>query len=238
MSNNKSKFYVVATPIGNLDDFSFRAVEILKSVDFILAEDTRVSKKLLKYFEINIESNQIFSYNSFSSQEKNNKIIEELKNGKNIALISDAGTPTISDPGFKIISEIQEKLQKKNRKEVEIISIPGPCALISALSVSGISSAQFVFYGFFPRKKGRKTLIEEIKNSQKTSIFYESPHRLLKTLQLFSENLTENRKIFIARELTKLYEEKIFGSPQEVLEFFEKNSSKVKGEFVIIVSGL
>ena len=233
MSKNlkKTKFYVVATPIGNLGDISFRAIEILKSVDFILAEDTRVTKKLLSFYEI---EQKVFSYNAHASEDKSNKILEELKNGKNIALVSDAGTPTISDPGFKIISKVREKISEK----VDIIPIPGPSALISAFSISGISSAQFTFYGFFPRKKGRQTLITEIKDSQRTSVFYESPHRLLKTLQLLAENLDENRNIFVARELTKIYEEKILGSPQEVFEFFEKFSEKVRGEFVIIIDAL
>lgn len=226
----KTKFYVVATPIGNLGDFSFRAIEVLKTVDFILAEDTRVTKKLLQHYEI---KNEIFSYNSFSSETKNNKILAKLKSGKNIALVSDAGTPTISDPGFKIISQIIEKLEN----EVEIIPIPGPSALTTALSVSGISSAQFTFYGFFPRKKGRKTLIEKIKNSKRTSVFYESPHRLEKTLQLLSENLSEQRIVFVARELTKIYEEKISGSPQEIWQFFKDHPQKIRGEFVVIVKG-
>ena len=226
----KTKFYVVATPIGNLGDMSFRAVEVLKSVDFILAEDTRVTKKLLQHYKI---KNEIFSYNSFSSETKNNKILEELAGGKIIALVSDAGTPTISDPGFKIISQIIENLGNK----VEIIPIPGPSALITALSISGISSARFTFYGFFPRKKGRKMLIEEIETSKKTSVFYESPHRLEKTLQLLSENLSEQRVVFVARELTKIYEEKIFGSPQKVFGFFKDHHQKIKGEFVIIVNG-
>ena len=230
MSKNfkKTKFYVVATPIGNLGDISFRAIETLKSVDFILAEDTRVTKKLLSFYEI---EQKVFSYNTHASEDKSNKILEELKNGKNIALVSDAGTPTISDPGFKIISKVREKISER----VDIIPIPGPSALISAFSISGISSAQFTFYGFFPRKKGRQTLITEIKDSQRTSVFYESPHRLLKTLQLLAENLDEDRKVFVARELTKIYEEKILGSPQEVFEFFEKFSEKVRGEFVIII---
>ena len=224
------KFYVVGTPIGNLDDISFRAVEILKSVDFILAEDTRVSGRLLKHFEID---KKMYSYNSHSSEAKSEKIISELEAGKNIALISDAGTPTISDPGVKIISELREKYQS----DIDIIPIPGPTALISAISVSGFLASEFVFYGFLPQKKGRETIFKEIGENNKTSIFYESPHRLLKALNSLEKFCGPERKIFVARELTKIYEEKRYGSVEEVKKYFEENQNKIKGEFVICVEG-
>ena len=226
----KGKLYVVGTPIGNLEDISFRTLEVLKSVDFILAEDTRVSGKLLKHFEI---EKKMYSYNSHTSEAKAEKIMEELEAGKNIALISDAGTPTISDPGVKIISELREKFQS----DIEIIPIPGPTALISAISVSGFPASEFIFYGFLPHKKGRETIFREIAESKKTSIFYESPHRFLKALNSIFEICGPERKIFIARELTKIYEEKRYGSVEEVKKYFEENENKVKGEFVIVVSG-
>ena len=222
------KFYVVATPIGNLEDITFRAVEILKSVDFILAEDTRVSGRLLKQFGI---EKKMFSYNSHASEAKSEKIFEELEAGKNIALISDAGTPTISDPGVKIISELREKFQS----EVEIIPIPGATALISAISVSGFPASEFVFYGFLPHKKGRETIFKEIAENNKTSVFYESPHRLLKALGSLEKFCGSERKIFVARELTKIYEEKRWGSVEEVKKYFSENPEKIRGEFVICV---
>ena len=196
------KLYIVATPIGNLKDITFRAVEILKSVNFILTEDTRVSGKLLKHFEI---EKKMYSYNSHASEAKSEKIIQELEEGKNIALISDAGTPTISDPGVKIVSELREKFGSN----IDIIPIPGATALISAISVSGFPASEFVFYGFLPHKKGRETIFKEISELNKTAIFYESPHRLLKALDSLEKFCNKERKIFIARELTKFYEEKL-----------------------------
>ena len=226
----KGKLYVIATPIGNLDDMTFRAVEILKLVDFILAEDTRVSGKLLKHFQI---EKKMFSYNSHSSEAKSEKIVQELEEGKNIALISDAGTPTISDPGVKIISELREKFQS----EIEIIPVPGATALISALSVSGFPASEFIFYGFLPHKKGRETIFKEIAENPKTSVFYESPHRFLKALDSLEKFCGLERKIFIARELTKIHEEKRYGSVEEVKKYFSENPDKVRGEFVICVQG-
>ncbi|HIP33395.1 MAG TPA: 16S rRNA (cytidine(1402)-2'-O)-methyltransferase [Bacteroidia bacterium] len=228
--NKKGKFYVVGTPIGNLSDMTFRAVEILKSVDFILTEDTRVSGKLLKHFEID---KKMYSYNSHASEAKSEKIMEELESGKSIALISDAGTPTISDPGVKIISELREEFQS----EIEIIPIPGATALISAISVSGFPASEFIFHGFLPHKKGRETIFKEINDSKRTSVFYESPHRLTKALDSLEKFCGPERKIFVARELTKLYEEKRWDSVEEVKKFFRENEGKVRGEFVICVKG-
>jgi len=228
--NKKGKFYVVGTPIGNLSDMTFRAVEILKSVDFILTEDTRVSGKLLKHFEID---KKMYSYNPHASEAKSEKIMEELESGKSIALISDAGTPTISDPGVKIISELREEFQS----EIEIIPIPGATALISAISVSGFPASEFIFHGFLPHKKGRETIFKEINDSKRTSVFYESPHRLTKALDSLEKFCGPERKIFVARELTKLYEEKRWDSVEEVKKFFRENEGKVRGEFVICVKG-
>ncbi|MCK5588796.1 MAG: 16S rRNA (cytidine(1402)-2'-O)-methyltransferase [Candidatus Pacebacteria bacterium] len=227
-----SKFFVVATPIGNLDDISFRAIEILKSVDLVLAEDTRVSKKLFDRYKINTK---LDSYNSFSTERKKNKIIDLLRDKKDIALISDAGTPTISDPGVKIVSDLYKEFG--NNPEIEIIPIPGASAVLSALSVSGFPSSEFIFYGFLPHKKGRETIFKEITENKKTSVFYESPHRLTKALDSLEKFCEKDREIFVARELTKMYEEKIRGGVKEVKEFFDKNSKKIRGEFVIVVSG-
>ncbi len=226
-------FYLVATPIGNMADITFRAVEILKSVDFILAEDTRVSGKLLKYYDI---KTRMISYNSHSKDSTRENIFKLLKEGKNLALISDAGTPTISDPGVKIVSEIQEHFKEEiEDKIIDIIPIPGASAVLSALSVSGFTASEFIFYGFLPHKKGRQSIFKEISKNTKTSVFYESPNRMEKALLSMIEFCGEDKKIFVAREITKLYEEKIFGTALEVKKYFEENSKKIRGEFVIVV---
>lgn len=226
-----SKLYIIATPIGNLEDITLRALKIFKEVDFILCEDTRVTKKLLDKYEIKTPT---ISYHSFSGKVKTDKILELLEEGKNLALVSDAGTPTISDPGFMLVSEVKEKFGDK----VLILPIPGPSALISALSVSGLPADSFTFFGFLPHKKGKQTILSEILNSKKTAVFYESPHRILKTLNMLkelSENSDINRKIVIARELTKMFEQVISGDINEVIKYFEDNSDKVKGEFAVVI---
>ncbi len=228
-----SKFYIVATPIGNLEDITFRAIDILKSVDLILAEDTRVTRRLLDKYEI---KNNLDSYNSFSTESKKNKIINLLKDNKGIALVSDAGTPTISDPGVKIVSDLYQEFG--DNPEIEIIPIPGASAVLSALSVSGFPSSEFTFYGFLPHKKGRQTIFKEIAENKKTAVFYESPHRLLKAINSLEEFCEDDRKIFVARELTKIYEQKVRGTVKEVKRYFEKNNDKIRGEFVIVVSGV
>jgi len=221
--------YIIGTPIGNLEDITLRALRILKEVDFVLCEDTRVTRKLLDKYEIKTPT---ISYHSFSGQIKTDKILELLKEGKNIALVSDAGTPTISDPGFQLVSQVKEKLGDK----VMVSPIPGPSALISALSVSGLPADAFTFYGFLPRKKGKQTIVKEILNSKRTSVFYESPHRIIKTLNLIKE-LSENQeiKIVIARELTKMFEQVISGDIDKIIKYFEDNPDKIKGEFVVVV---
>ena len=226
-----SKFYVVATPIGNMGDITLRAIETLKSVDLILCEDTRETKKILDKYNID---KPMMSYHAQSKLAKIDKIFELLSEGKNLALVSDAGTPGISDPGAMLISQIKNNL----RDSVDVIPIPGPTALITALSASGLPIHEFTFLGFLPHKKGRETLFKEIASSKRTMVFYESPHRILKTLEsLVKFCPKENqKKVCIARELTKIYEEFKTGSPAEILEYFKNNKDKQRGEFTVIVS--
>ena len=223
-----SKFYVIATPIGNMGDITLRAIETLKNVDLILCEDTRETKKILDKYNI---SKPTMSYHSQSKLAKTDKIFELLEEGKDLALVSDAGTPTISDPGALLISKIKLHLDGG----VEVIPIPGATALITALSVSGLPTHEFTFLGFLPHKKGRETLFKEIAQSKRTMIFYESPHRISKTLESLVK-FCPGKKICIARELTKIYEELKNGTPAEILEYFNKNPDKKRGEFVVIVS--
>ena len=220
--SDKGRLYIVATPIGNLKDFTFRAIDTLKEVDFVFAEDTRNSIQLVKHY--NIET-KIDSYHEHNNVKKIPKIINLLNEGKNIALISDAGTPTISDPGYKLIRACIDE-------EINIIPIPGASAVTAALSASGLPSDSFFFLGFLPHKKGRKKKISFLKSLDNTIIIFESPHRLLKTLKELHDELGE-RPVVVARELTKLYEEIIRGNFDSIIEYFE--SKKVKGEIVIII---
>ncbi len=228
---NISNLYIVATPIGNLSDITFRALDVLKSVDLILCEDTRVTKKLLDRYGI---SKPTISYHSQSKLSKIDKIIEMLRGGKSLALVSDAGTPTISDPGSFLISKIREELDNL----VSIIPIPGATALTTVLSATGFPSSDFLFLGFLPHKKGRQTIFQEILHSKRTVIFYESPHRFIKTLESLKGLLSPDRKIAIGRELTKIYEEIKIATAEELLAYYAKNQDRVRGEFVIIVSAL
>ena len=217
------KLYLVATPIGNLEDITLRAINVLKNVDLIAAEDTRHTLKLLNHLEI---SKPMISCHRHNENEKSNKIIEKLKEGKNIAIVSDAGTPGISDPGEEVVKEaIKENIQ--------IIPIPGACAAINALIVSGIDTKEFYFLGFLPlNKKLRKEKLNEIKNINKTIILYEAPHKILNTINDL-ENILENRQVVFAREITKIHEEFIRGTIKEIKEKIENP----KGEFVIIIEG-
>ena len=217
------KLYLVATPIGNLEDITLRAINVLKNVDLIAAEDTRHTLKLLNYLEI---SKPMISCHRHNENEKLNKIIEKLKEGKNIAIVSDAGTPGISDPGEEVVKEaIKENIQ--------IIPVPGACAAINALIASGIDTKEFYFLGFLPlNKKLRKEKLDEIKNINKTIILYEAPHKLLNTINDL-ENILENRQIVFAREITKIHEEFIRGTIKELKAKVENP----KGEFVIIIEG-
>ena len=225
-----SKFYVVATPIGNLGDITFRAIETLKSVDLILCEDTRETKKILDKYGI---VKPTMSYHAQSKLAKTDKIFKLLEEGKNLALVSDAGTPGISDPGALLVSKIREK--NKLRYSVDVIPVPGPSAVIAALSASGLPTHEFTFLGFLPHKKGRETLFKEIAVSERTMVFYESPHRILKTLESLVK-FCPDKKVCLARELTKIYEEFKTGTPAEVLEYLNKNKEKQRGEFTVIVA--
>ena len=216
------KLFVVGTPIGNLADITYRAVDTLNSVDFIFAEDTRVSKKLLNHYNID---KKIYSYHDHSKDSEVEKLTNLLESGNDVALISDAGTPTVSDPGYRLIRECV-------KKGVDIVPIPGPSAVTAALSVAGLPSDSFTFVGFLPQKKGRIKKIEQLSEINNTIILFESPHRLLKTLnQLFE--ILGNRQVAIGRELTKLYEEIIRGNLKDVSQEFSKKS--VKGEIVIMI---
>lgn len=221
--------YVVATPIGNLEDITLRALRVLKEVDVVVCEDTRVTKKLLNAYEI---SKETVSYHSQSGEAKEEKILGMIRSGKTIALVSDAGTPTISDPGSKIVSLVREKLP-----ETKIAVVPGASAVTAALSVAGVPVSDFLFLGFLPHKKGRETLFKEISQEERTVVFYESPHRIEKTLHSLSEHLSDRKSVTIARELTKMYEEVRKGSAADLISYFENNKEAIRGEFVVIVSG-
>lgn len=225
-----SKFYVVATPIGNMGDITLRAIETLKSVDLILCEDTRETKKILDKYSINKPT---MSYHAQSKLAKTDKIFEFLSEGKNLALVSDAGTPGISDPGAMLVSQIKDN--PNLRHGVDVIPIPGVTAVITALSAAGLPTHEFTFLGFLPHKKGRETLFKEIAGAKRTMVFYESPHRILKTLESLAK-FCPDKKVCIARELTKIYEEFKTGSSAELLEYLKKNPVKQKGEFTVIVS--
>ena len=220
-----SKLYLIPTPIGNLKDITLRALEVLKNVDSILAEDTRKTKKLLNHYNI---SAQLDSYHQHNEHRKLQKIITELKSGMTYALVSDAGTPSISDPGFLLVRECI-----KNNIDVE--TLPGATAFVPALANSGLSSEKFVFEGFLPVKKGRSKILLKLADEPRTIILYESPHRLLKTLDALIKYLGNDRQASISRELTKLYEETKRGSLDELYEYFSKKN--IKGEFVIVISG-
>jgi 16S rRNA (cytidine1402-2'-O)-methyltransferase len=222
-----SVLYVVATPIGNLEDITLRAIRILGEVDYVLCEDTRMTRKLLSHYEIKTPT---ISYHANSKITKLEKIIELLEEGKNLALVSDAGTPAISDPGVQLVEEIYKKLP-----DVKVLAVPGASALTSAISVAGVPSARFEFLGFLPHKKGRETLFSEIAATNKTIVFYESPHRIIKTLESLAKHCPE-KNITIAREITKIYETLTRGKPAEILQHYDENPEEVRGEFVVIVS--
>ncbi|MEJ5964424.1 16S rRNA (cytidine(1402)-2'-O)-methyltransferase [Pedobacter immunditicola] len=219
------KLFLVPTPIGNLEDMTFRAIRVLKEADIILAEDTRTSAPLLKHFGIDKKA---YSHHQHNEHKATSEIIRFLKEGKKVALISDAGTPAISDPGFYLVREVI-----KNDLEVECL--PGATAFVPALVNSGLPADSFVFEGFLPVKKGRQTRMKKLAEEERTIILYESPHRLLKTLEEFSQFFGEDRQASVSRELTKLYEETVRGTLAEIKSHFENNI--LKGEFVICVAG-
>jgi 16S rRNA (cytidine1402-2'-O)-methyltransferase len=221
-----SKLYIVPTPIGNLEDITLRALTTLKEVDFILAEDTRQSLKLLKHF--NIEK-RLIAHHQHNEHKTIERIIDSLKNGENVALVSDAGTPAISDPGFLLTRECI-------KHGIEVETLPGATAFVPALVNSGFPCDKFVFEGFLPHKKGRQTRLNFLKEETRTIIFYESTHRLLKTLTQFAEFFGEERPVSVSRELTKLHEETVRGTVKEVIEYY--NNNVTKGEIVIVVHGI
>lgn len=221
---NTGILYIIATPIGNLGDITLRALETLKKVDLIVCEDTRVTKKLLERYEINVPTLSYFQHSKLS---KVDQIIGELKAGKNIALVTDAGTPGISDPGSKLVQEAVFQ-------GINAIPIPGASTLGAIISVAGIDLQKFIFLAFPPHKKGRETFFKEAINAPYPVIYFESPHRVIKNLELL-KTLGAEKKIILGRELTKMFEEIVRGSVDEVLEYFNKNPGKIKGEFVIVV---
>ena len=225
-----AKLSVVATPIGNLEDVTLRALRVLKEVDVIACEDTRTSKKLLSHFDIHTP---LTSFHAHSGEKGFAKILSLLEEGKHVALICDAGTPGVSDPGLELVSVVREKLPS-----AVVEAIPGASALAAALSIAGLRAASFTFYGFLPLKKGRETLFKEIANSERASIFYESPHRILKCMESLKKVLAPERRVGIFRELTKMHEETIVGVPEEVLVKLIADPNKQRGEFVVIVEGL
>lgn len=220
---------VVATPIGNLGDITLRALDTLKQADAIACEDTRVSAKLLARYEI---SKPLLVYHAQSGRIAATRILTMLGEGKHIALVTDAGTPGISDPGTALVAEVRAKLGDS----VRIEAIPGPSAVTAALSIAGVPTDQFVFLGFIPHKKGRQTMMKEIAGSDRTIICYESTHRIEKALDELAGVLHEGRKVVVLRELTKMFESVITGSAAEVKEYFSSHQKEVRGEFVVIIA--
>ena len=220
-----SKLYLIPTPIGNLEDITLRALRILKEVNIVLAEDTRTSRKLFSHYDIDTNLAPFHMHNEHKVLQK---WIDRIKSGETIALVSDAGTPAISDPGFLLVRECV-------KNDIEVDCLPGATAFVPALVNSGLPSDKFVFEGFLPVKKGRQTRLKLLSEEERTIVFYESPHRFVKTLSLFCEYFGEDRKVSVSREISKMFEETKRGSAKEVMEYFEQK--KPKGEFVIIVEG-
>ena len=242
-----STLSVIATPIGNLEDITLRALNVLKESDLVLCEDTRMTKRLLDRHGISVATK---SYHMHSKISRTDEIIDLLKNGNkvkgkkdfHISLVSDAGTPGISDPGAELVARIRKECADEIvNGELKIEAIPGPSAVTASLSIAGVPCADFTFLGFLPHKKGRETLFKEIVASERTMVFYESPHRIMKTLDSLVEHFTGAtefipRKVTVCRELTKVFEEIVAGTASEVKKYFEAHPDKVRGEFVVIVS--
>lgn len=220
------KLYVVPTPVGNLEDMTFRAIRILKEADLILAEDTRTSGILLKHFEI---KNTMQSHHKFNEHQTVEKVVERIKAGETVALISDAGTPGISDPGFLVVRECV-------RNGIEVQCLPGATAFVPALVASGLPDERFCFEGFLPQKKGRMTRLNALKEETRTMIFYESPYRLVKTLTQFIEYFGPDRQVSVCREISKVHEESVRGTLQEVVAHFTE--TEPRGEIVIVLGGI
>lgn len=220
-----STLYIVATPIGNLEDITLRAIRVLKEVSVIFCEDTRTSRVLFSKYDIKTRAE---SFHAQSPLSRIDRIVELLREGKDLALVSDAGTPGISDPGMVLVSEIRKRLP-----EASVVAVPGPSALTAAVSIAGRPLHEFVFLGFLPHKKGRQTLFEEIRAAERPYIFYESPHRIEKTLEALKGM---PKTVTILREITKMHESYVSGTAEEVLLSFKNNSGTLRGEFVVIVS--
>jgi 16S rRNA (cytidine1402-2'-O)-methyltransferase len=219
------QLYLVPTPIGNLRDITLRAIDVLKSVDVILAEDTRTTGKLLKHLEI---QRPLQSYHIFNEHKTVEKLIDRMRKGEVMALVSDAGTPAISDPGFLLVRAAREA-------GLEVNCLPGATAFVPALVNSGLPNDRFTFEGFLPHKKGRKTRIDALIGEERTMIFYESPHRLMKTLEQFAEAFGPDRMACVSRELTKIFEENIRGTLSELISYYQEHP--IKGEIVLVVQG-
>ncbi len=217
--------YLVPTPVGNLEDITMRALRILKEADLVLAEDTRTSGILLKHFDIHVPMQ---SYHKFNEHQTVQHVVERLKAGSRVAVVSDAGTPGISDPGFLVAREAIQA-------GIEVITLPGATAFVPALVSSGLPCVKFCFEGFLPQKKGRASRLEQLRGEERTVIFYESPHRIVKTLQQFVEVFGAERRVSVCREISKLHEESVRGTLEEVLKHFEEHEPK--GEFVIVLGG-
>ena len=219
------KLYIVPTPIGNLEDITLRAINVLKGVDVVLAEDTRTSGSLLKHLGI---SKPMHSYHIHNEHQTVTRVVERILKGESMALVSDAGTPAVSDPGFLLVRECI-------KQGIQVECLPGPTAFVPALVNSGLPSDRFTFEGFLPHKKGRQTRLQNLTSEERTMIFYESPHRLIKALQQFVEFFGADRQVSVARELTKIYEENVRGTLEEVIAYFSEKT--IKGEIVIILAG-
>ena len=229
MQKETGKLFIVSTPIGNLEDITYRAVDTLKNVDLILAEDTRHSAKLISHFQI---SKKLIAFHDHNEKSQYMKIIEKLKDGLNIALISDAGTPLINDPGFNLVRSAKQE-------NINVVPIPGPSSPIAALSASGLPADSFTFLGFVPTKDSdRINFLEKLKYSSETSIFFESPSRILKTTKLIKEIFGSKRNVCLAKEISKIHETIITGDIDEIIYYLEESSDHQKGEFVVLVEGL
>lgn len=218
--------YVVATPIGNMEDITLRALRILSEVDYVLCEDTRVTGNLLKHHDI---KTPLKRYDAHTSEQVHEAIIDDIEAGKSIALVSDAGTPGVSDPGVFLVEKLREI------GGIRIDAVPGASAVTAAFSIAGLAGNQFSFLGFVPQKKGRQTFFMELTNYDHPVIFFESPHRIMKTLEALKETLPAETKVIIAREITKLFEELVSGNAEEVLTYFIEHPDKVRGEYVVLV---
>ena len=222
----KGILYIVGTPIGNLGDISDRAKDTLDDVHLIACEDTRVTRKLLSHFDIHTKTE---SYHGHSSDKKRGQIIERLTDGEDVALVSDAGTPAISDPGMRLV-------ESAHLAGIQVVSVPGPSAVAAAVSISGLRGNDFTFFGFVPRKKGRESFFVEILESPRTAVFYESPHRFEKSVDAMADVLPDDRIVVVCRELTKQFETVVRGSAVFVKEYFTEHPDEIRGEFTIVVS--